>query len=51
MGDMAYMLYSGHQVWADINLPSFGGGFELMKAGGDNDGIWTLIGSHLRYIS
>ncbi|KAF8269044.1 high nitrogen upregulated cytochrome P450 monooxygenase 2 [Lactarius quietus] len=27
---------------------AFGGGFELMKAGGDNDGIWTLIESHLR---
>jgi hypothetical protein len=22
-----------------------------MKAGGDNDGIWTLIESHLRYVS
>ena len=45
------MLYSGHQVRADINLPSFGGGFELMKAGGDNDDIWTLIESFLRYLS
>jgi hypothetical protein len=27
---------------------SFGGGFELMKAGGDNDGIWTIIESGLR---
>ncbi|KAH9026090.1 high nitrogen upregulated cytochrome P450 monooxygenase 2 [Lactarius hengduanensis] len=28
---------------------AFGGGFELMKAGGDNEGIWTLIESHLRF--
>ncbi|KAI9447575.1 high nitrogen upregulated cytochrome P450 monooxygenase 2 [Lactarius indigo] len=28
---------------------AFGGGFELMKAGGDSEGIWTLIESHLRF--
>ena len=22
---------------------SFGGGFEMMKAGGDQDGLWTLL--------
>jgi len=30
--------------------PSFGGGFELMKAGGDKDGIWTLLESGLQCV-
>ena len=28
-----------------LDPSSFGGGFELMKAGGDKDGIWALMGS------
>jgi len=28
---------------------AFGGGFELMKAGGDKDGIWTLLESGLHF--
>jgi cytochrome P450 len=30
---------------------AFGGGFELMKAGGDEDGIWTIIESGLHVSS
>lgn len=30
---------------------SFGGGFELMKAGRDNDGIWALMESGLQYVT
>lgn len=34
----------------DSSSSSFGGGFELMKTGGDKDGIWTLMESGLRYV-
>jgi len=30
---------------------AFGGGFELMEAGGDKDGIWTLLESGMRFNS
>jgi hypothetical protein len=33
-----------------LGSSSFGGGFELMKAGGDKEGIWTLMGSGMRYV-
>ena len=32
-------------------LSSFGGGFELMKAGGDEDGIWALLESAVLCVS
>jgi hypothetical protein len=32
-------------------LSSFGGGFELMKAGGDKDGVWTLLESSVLCVS
>ena|ERR1700677_3511633 len=37
---------------ADANLTClrFGGGFEMMKDGGDIDGIWTLLGSSMWYV-
>jgi hypothetical protein len=34
-----------------VTLSSFGGGFELMKAGGDKDGIWTLFESAILCVS
>jgi hypothetical protein len=34
-----------------LDYPSFGGGFELMKASGDKDGIWTLMESGLQYVT
>lgn len=30
---------------------SFGGGFELMKAGGDKDGIWAILESGMQYVT
>lgn len=38
--------------WSNANLSClrFGGGFEMMKAGGDVDGIWTLFGSGMWYV-
>ena len=35
----------------DIDSPSFGGAFELMKSGGDNDGNFDTVGSGMRYLS
>ena len=32
----------------DFSLYRFGGGFELMDAGGDKDGIWTIMESGLQ---
>jgi|HubBroStandDraft_1064217.scaffolds.fasta_scaffold1889253_2 hypothetical protein len=32
-----------------LDSSSFGGGFELMKAGGDKDGIWALMESGMQY--
>ena len=29
-------------------ISSFGGGFELMRHGGDKDGLWMMIESGLR---
>ena len=34
-----------------LGLSSFGGGFELMKAGGDKEGIWALMGSGMQYVT
>jgi hypothetical protein len=33
-----------------ILFSSFGGGFELMKAGGDEEGIWTLLQTGLLFV-
>jgi len=33
-----------------VILSSFGGGFELMKDGGDKDGIWALFESGIRCV-
>ena len=49
MGDMASV--SSKQLDdqdTDSSLSRFGGGFELMKDGGDKDGIWTLLESSLQ---
>ena len=35
----------------DSSLSSFGGGFELMKAGGDKDGFWSLFESGIQCVS
>jgi hypothetical protein len=34
-----------------LDSSSFGGGFELMKAGGDKDGIWALMESGMQYVT
>jgi hypothetical protein len=34
-----------------ILVSSFGGGFELMEAGGDKDGIWAILESGLQYVT
>ena len=52
MGDMASVShYFSIGVVADSACLRFGGGFELMKVGRDNDGFWTLIESDLWYVS
>lgn len=33
-----------------LGSSSFGGGFELMKAGGDKDGIWDIMESGMQYV-
>jgi len=35
----------------ESSSPSFGGAFELMKSGGDNDGNFDTVGSGMRYLS
>ncbi len=35
---------------ADSTSLSFGGGFEIMKAGRDIDGLWTLLESGIWYV-
>jgi len=52
MGDMAYNV--PHCILGpntDPTLSSFGGGFELMKDGGDKEGIWALFESGLQCVS
>jgi Cytochrome P450 len=51
MGDMTQVFRHRVQIDADSIQPSFGGGFELMKAGGDVDGIWALFESSIQYAS
>ncbi|KAI0306837.1 high nitrogen upregulated cytochrome P450 monooxygenase 2 [Multifurca ochricompacta] len=47
--DMAqWMNYFTTDFMGDM---AFGGGFELMKAGGDREGLWTLIESGLHVIA
>ncbi|KAH9167157.1 high nitrogen upregulated cytochrome P450 monooxygenase 2 [Lactarius sanguifluus] len=50
MGDMAFVSQSrfNDAVDADSTHLSFGGGFEMMKAGRDVDGLWTLLESGVR---
>jgi hypothetical protein len=43
------MIFWGAMLIA--SLSSFGGGFELMKAGGDKDGVWTLLESAILCVS
>ena len=50
MGDMAFVpQYFSDGVDANFVYLRFGGGFELMKAGRDVDGVWTLIESAVWY--
>ena len=35
----------------DSSSSSFGGGFELMKAGGDKEGFWALFEAGLQCVS
>lgn len=50
MGDVTYVLYY-HSTLTDIVSLSFGGGFEMMKAGGDRDGLWAVILDAMAYVS
>ncbi|KAH9971364.1 high nitrogen upregulated cytochrome P450 monooxygenase 2, partial [Lactifluus volemus] len=43
----AWMSYFTTDLMGDM---TFGGGFELMRAGGDVDGIWALFESSIRYV-
>ena len=52
MGDMAFVSQCVLR-WSTANLIClrFGGSFEMMKAGGDVDGVWTLFGSSMWYVT
>ena len=51
MGDMAFVpQYFSDGADANSVCLRFGGGFELMKAGRDVDGVWTLIESAIWYV-
>ena len=50
MGDMAFVSHFSDGAKTDWSLFRFGGGFELMKAGRDDDGFWTLLESNLWYV-
>ena len=41
----------GVPIEADLIVSSFGGGFELMKTGGSNDGVRPIIELAARYVS
>ena len=41
--------YFSNGAGADSAYLRFGGGFELMRAGRDVDGVWTLIESTVWY--
>ena len=51
MGDMAYIAFTRFRDNTDSSLLSFGGGFELMEAGGDKDGIWSILKSGMQYVT
>ena len=51
MGDMAFVpQYFSDGADVHSVCLRFGGGFELMKAGRDVDGVWTLIESAVMYV-
>lgn len=50
MGDMAYVLRSFSPLRAQLILVtrrSFGGGFEMLEAGQDKDGLWKVIDDYM----
>ena len=51
MGDMAFVSqWFSDGNGADLPCLRFGGGFELMKAGGDTDGLWTNLEFGIGYV-
>ena len=50
MGDMAFVWHVSHisDLVIDAHRIRFGGGFELMTKG-DEDGVWALISSSLKF--